>query len=91
MSQCLAADTQLFDQGLIAALIFPLQIVEEFPARGDQVEQAAARVVVFLVGLEVLGQVRDTLGEDRNLDFRRTGIAVILGEFLDQFGFFFLP
>lgn len=31
--------------------------------------------MILLVGLEVLGEVGDPLGEDGNLDFRRTGVA----------------
>src|SRR6185369_13944868 len=38
-------------------------------------QQTAARVIVLRVGLEVLGQVDDALGEDRDLDFRAAGVA----------------
>ena len=46
-------------------------------------------MVVFFVGLEVLGEVVDPLCEDRNLDFRRARIAFSAGEFLDELGFLF--
>src|SRR5258706_16282384 len=48
----LAAQAEGLDQLLIAVRIGRLQMVQERPARGDQLEQAAARVVVLLVGLE---------------------------------------
>ncbi len=34
-------------------------------------------MVVLLVVLEVFGQVVDTLGQDGNLNFRRTGVAFV--------------
>ncbi|EGE57190.1 hypothetical protein RHECNPAF_470080 [Rhizobium etli CNPAF512] len=41
-------------------------------------------MVILLVVLEVFGQVVDALGQDRDLDFRRTGIAFGGCVFLDQ-------
>ena len=43
-------------------------------------------MVVLLVALEVFGQIVDPLGEDRNLDFRLTGVAFNGCVFLDEFG-----
>ena len=60
-------------------------MVEKGPALRDHVEQAAARVVVLLVGLEVLGQVGDPFGEDRDLDLRRAGVAFGPGVGVDDF------
>ena len=34
-------------------------------------------MVVVLVGLEVLGQVRDTLGEDSDLNLGGTGVTLV--------------
>ena len=39
----------------------------------------------FDVRLEMLGEIVDAFREDRHLHFRRTGIARLLGEFLDDF------
>ena len=51
---------------------------------------AAARVVVLGVRLEVLGQVGDALGEDRDLDLRRAGVGgsagIVADDFLLAFG-----
>ena len=41
-------------------------------------------MVVLRVGLEMLGQGVDALGEDRDLDFGRTGVVLAAGMFLDQ-------
>ena len=42
-------------------------------------------MVVLGVALEVLGQVPDPLGQDRDLNFRRTGVAFGAGVILDEF------
>lgn len=80
----LAADAEFRDQLRITSFTFAPGIIQEFPARGDHGEEAAARMVVFFVGLEVVGQIVDPLGEDRNLYFRRARIAFFNGEFLDE-------
>lgn len=43
-------------------------------------------MVVLDVALEVSGQVVDARGEDRNLDFRRAGIAGLGGIFRNERG-----
>src|SRR5438046_450964 len=80
----LLTKTQFCDQVGVARLVLLTEIVEERAALVDQHQQAAARVVVLRVGLEVLGEVGDALGEDRDLDLGRTGVAFALGMFLDQ-------
>jgi len=52
-----------------------------------QLEQATSGVVVLLVGLEVLGELTDALGEERDLHLGRTGVAVVGAVFLDDLGF----
>ena len=51
LGPALAAELQLLDDGLVAGLVPRLQIVEQSPALRDHLEKAAARVIVFLVGL----------------------------------------
>jgi len=46
-------------------------------------------VIVVLVVLEVFGQVGNALGQDRDLDFGRPGVAFLDPVFLDEFGFSF--
>src|SRR6056297_506209 len=84
-----ATDTEALDEVLVARLVLGLGVVEEFPALGDELQKATAGVVVFLVGLEVLGQRRDPRGQDRHLDIGRAGIAVLRREFLDDLRLFF--
>src|SRR5581483_2889889 len=41
-------------------------------------------MIVFCMGLEMLGQVVDPFTEDRDLDFGRAGIALLGGKGLDD-------
>ena len=81
-----AADAETVDQGLVARFVDPLDVVEQRTARLHQLQQAAARMVVLAVTLEVFGEVGDALGEDRDLDFRRAGVALFGGVFIDERG-----
>ena len=47
--------------------ILALEVVEQTSALRDHLEQAAPRVVIFLVCLEMLGQLLDPLAEQRDL------------------------
>ena len=75
----LLTQTQLSDQGTVTVDVLLLQIGQQITAAADHLEQAAAAVVVMLVGLEVLGQVVDTSGQQSNLDLRRTGVTLVDG------------
>src|SRR5690606_8162754 len=70
------AQTESFDQRLVARRARSLQVVEQLAAPADHLQQAAARMVVFRVRLEVVGQFDDPGGEQRNLDFRRAGVVL---------------
>ena len=82
--QKLLAQTQLSDQGTITVDVLLLQIGQQIAAAADHLEQAAAAVVVMLVGLEMLGQVVDACGEQRDLNLRRTGVALVQGGLSDD-------
>ncbi len=73
----LPTDAKLLDDGLVTIDITGLDIVEQPPALADDLQQTPATVMVLLVDFEVLGQVRDPLGQDGNLNLGRTGIAVM--------------
>ena len=53
----LAAQVQLADQSGVTLAIDLRQVVKKATTLRDHLEQAATRVVVLLVGLEVLGEV----------------------------------
>jgi len=46
-----------------------LDVVQKTAALADELHESAARVVVALVNLEVLGEVRNSAGEQRDLNF----------------------
>ena len=81
----LAAQVQLGDQGGVTLAIDLGQVVKKATTLRDHLKQAAARVIVLLVGLEVLGEVGDAFRQDRDLDLGRTGVASGAGVLGDDF------
>ena len=65
----------------------PLEIIEELATAGSHLEKPAARVEILAVRAQVLGQVIDASGQERDLDFRRTGVLFVSFLFGDDFGF----
>ena len=65
------------------------EIVEQAPALRDHLEQAAPRVVVFLVCFEMLRQLGDALAEQSDLHFGRARVAFVRPVLADDvfFGF----
>jgi hypothetical protein len=72
------------DQRIVAIHILALEIVKQRTPLVDHLQQAAARMVVLVVRLEVSGQRVDAAGEDRDLDFRRTRVVGLAGVVLDD-------
>src|SRR5688572_24048059 len=73
---CLATQAELLDQGLVALDVLALEVVEEAATTVDHHQQATTAVVVLLVRLEMAGQLLDACREERDLDFRGTGVVV---------------
>ncbi len=71
----LLAQAEFMNDGFIALGIVFLQVIQQAATLADQHEKAAARTVVFLVGLEVLRQGTNTLAQQRNLYFGTAGIG----------------
>ena len=78
----LAAQAELADQRAVALEILLLQVVQEAAAAADEHQQAAARVVIVLVLAQVLGEMVDARGEQRDLDLGGTGVVLALAELL---------
>src|SRR5436190_24142639 len=83
-AKLLFPQTQLLNQGVVALDVDLLEVGEQRTALVDHHQEAAARMVVLVVALEVLGQVADALGEDRDLDFRAAGVVLVAGVVLDD-------
>jgi len=63
----LPPEPELLNERAIALEIPLLQVVEEPAAPADELEEPAARVVILPMDAEVLGQLLDPLGEQRDL------------------------
>ena len=74
------AQAERVDQLAVAVEVLALQVIEQRAALADHLQQATPAVVVLVVVLQVLGQVRDALGQERDLNLRRTGVAWALLE-----------
>src|SRR6185312_8586643 len=85
----LPPQTELLDQGAVALEVRALEVVEQPATAPDELEQAAARVVVLRVRAQVLGELVDPGGEKGDLNFRRTGVALVPAVLADdlQLGF----
>ena len=66
-TELLLANAELVDERPITVLIDRPQVVEQPAPLADELEQPSPAVMVLLVGLEVLGEVSDSLGEERHL------------------------
>lgn len=83
----LSSDTQSFDDVAITVNIFFLQIVKKASSLTNHLQQAAAAMMVFFMFLQMFIQIVDFVGQNRDLNFRRTGVAFMSFEFVDQFSF----
>ena len=80
----LLPEIEAFDDLLVFVPIVPSEVLEQFPALADELEQTPAGVMVPFMGLEMLGQQVDTLGQDSHLNRRGTGIGPVDPEIVDK-------
>src|SRR6266542_4053632 len=73
----LLADAQALDQFRIPIRVLPLQVVQQTPALTNELEKAAAGVMIFRVGLEMFRKVADALAEERDLYLGGSGVRVV--------------
>jgi hypothetical protein len=73
----LAPQPHLGDDRAVPLDVVLPDVVQEAAALADQHQQAAPAVVVLLVLLQMLVEVVDPLGEDRDLDLGRAGVGVV--------------
>src|SRR5690606_4229475 len=79
-----AAQAEPGDEAAVTLDVLLGEVREETLTLTDEQHQAAARVVVVRVRLEVLGEVRDSAREQRHLDLRRTGVTLVGGVLADD-------
>ena len=73
----LLSQAELANDRAVTLDIVLLQVVQQTSSVTDHLLQTAAAVEVLLVGLQVLGQVSDAVGQNSNLYFGRTGVALV--------------
>jgi hypothetical protein len=61
-----------------------LQVLQQPATAADELQQAAARVVVFRVAAQVLRQLVDAGREQRDLHLRRAGVAIAAAVLADD-------
>ena len=76
----LAAESEPSDDGAVARVVLLHEVGEKATALADELEEAAARMVVLGEAPEMPRQILDPLGEERDLDFRLAGVAVLDGK-----------
>ena len=73
----LLSQTELCNDSTVSFDILLHEIVEEILSLTNHFEKTATAVVVVGVLLQMFGKVRNSLGEDSDLDFRRAGVAFV--------------
>ena len=77
LRKILVAQFQFLRDRLVTAQVRGLQVIEQAAALADHHQQPAARAVVLLVGLKMLGQMVDPLRQQRNLHICGTRVFVV--------------
>ena len=81
----LPAQAEAIDQGLVTGKIAIFKVAQQALALVDQLQQTAAGVMILLVLFEMAGQVVDAGRQQRDLDFRRTGVVGDAAEISNDF------
>src|SRR5688572_1907076 len=80
----LLANVQFLDDLPVALELRAHQVVQQAAALADELQQTTPRVMVFHVGLEMLREVHDALGEKSDLDLGRARVGFVRAELADQ-------
>ena len=68
--QILLSDAEPIDHVMVAINIAPLQVIKHAAPLADEFQQAAPRVIILDVSLEMLGQFIDSFCQQSDLHFR---------------------
>ena len=85
----LLAKLQFFGDGLVTVYVRRVEIIQQPAPLTHHHKQPTPRTVVLLVLLKVLGEVVDTLRQQRNLHVGRTGIPLVELKITNRFRFRF--
>ena len=75
------ADSKALNQSLVALRTTGAQITQQTTATLHHQQQTSARMVIFLMRLEMLRQLGNPSAQDSNLNFWRSGIRLMDPEF----------
>ena len=70
----LATNAESTDQSAVALDIAALHVIEQTATLADELHESAARVMIAFMNLEVLGEMRNPVGQNRDLNFGRAGV-----------------
>ena len=73
----LPAQSQTGDGRSVALDVLLAEIGQETATPTDELQEATTGVVIVLVRAEMVGEAGDPLGEERDLDFGRAGVALM--------------
>src|SRR5690606_30138718 len=71
----LATQAKALDQRLVPLEVLPFQVSEQAAALVDHFQETPARMVILAMVGEMLAEVLDARGQQRNLDLRRAGVV----------------
>ena len=86
----LLSQAELANDRAVTLDVVLLQVVQKTSSLTDHLLQTAAAVEVLLVDFQVLGQVSDAVGQNSNLYFGRTCVALVSSILRDDVVFEFL-
>jgi len=85
----LSAQAEFLNQRTIAVDILAPKVIKETSALAHDLQKATTRMMVLRVGLKVVLEACDALGEERDLDFGRTRVRIAALMRCDDFRLFF--
>ena len=81
----LLAEFELLGYRLVAVQVDRLEIVQQSAPLANHHQQSAARTVIFLVGLQMLGQMVDPLRKQRDLHVGGTSVLRVRLKLFNRF------
>jgi hypothetical protein len=81
----LLTQVELLEKLVVFGEVFALEVIKQFATTARHLEKAAAAVEVLAMRAQVLGQVIDASGEQRDLDVAGAGVLLVGFELGDNF------
>ena len=75
--QLLLSKTKLLNDSSVSFDVYLLEVVEKVSSVTYHLEEAATAVVVLVVALEVLGEVRNSVSKNCDLNLGRSGVTLV--------------